>query len=69
MSIDSRQEIIGSHNAPFFPSREFDLPRLEKCCVCDLVIVGNWGPLMIACSNVHVFGEYSISSIAFSTDF
>ena len=54
-----------THNASLFPYGEFD----EKSRVCDLVIVGNGGPLMIACSNVHVSGECSISSIAFSTAF
>ena len=53
----------------FFPFREFNLPRLEKYCVCDLVVVRNGGPLMLACSNVHVSGECSISGIAFSTNF
>ena len=62
-------KIHGTHNAPLFLSEEFDLPRLEKYCVCDLVIVGNGEPLMIACSNVYIFGECSISSKAFSTDF
>ena len=46
----------GTHNGPLFPSGEFDLPRLEKYCVFDLIVVGNGGPLMTACSNVHVFG-------------
>ena len=54
---------------PLFPAGEFDLPLMEKYCVFDLVVVGNRGPLMLACSNVHVFGEFSIFGIAFSTDF
>ena len=62
-------KIHGTHNAPLFPSREFDLPGLEKYCVFDLVVVRNEGPLMLACSNVHVFGECTISGIAFSTTF
>ena len=47
-------KIHGTHNAPFFLFEEFDFPRLEKYCFCDLVIVGNGEPLMIACSNMHV---------------
>ena len=62
-------KIHGTHNDPFFPSGEFDLPRLEKYCVFDLVVVGNEGPLMLACSNAHVSGECSISGIAFRTTF
>ena len=62
-------KIHGAHNAPLFLFEEFDLPRLEKYCVCDLVIVGNGEPLMIACSNMHVSGECSIYSMAFSTTF
>ena len=62
-------KIHGTHNALIFPAREFDLPWLEKYCVFDLVVVRNKGPLMLACSNVHVFEECSIFSVAFSTDF
>ena len=57
------------YSVPIFPSGEFDLPWSEKYCACDLVVVGNGGPLMIACSNVHVFRERSISSLAFSMTF
>ena len=34
-----------------------------------LAIVGNDGPLMLACSKAHVSGEYTISGAAFSTAF
>ena len=34
-----------------------------------LFVVGNGGPLMFACSNVHVSGESSIFGNAFSTAF
>ena len=57
------------HNAPLFPAGEFDLPRLEKYCVFDLFVVRNEGSLMLACSNVHVFGESSIFGNTFSTTF
>ena len=43
---------------PFFPSGEFDLHQLEKYCVFDLVVVRNGEPLILACSNVHIFGEF-----------
>ena len=62
-------KIHGTHNASHFSSGEFDLPRLEKYCVFDLVIVGNGGPLMLACSNTHVSRECTISGIAFGTTF
>ena len=62
-------KIHGTHNALLFSSGEFDLPRLEKYCVCDLVVIGNGGPLMLACSNMHVYEECFISSIAFRTTF
>ena len=52
---------------PFFSAREFDLPRLEKYCVFDLVVVGNGGPLMLACSKTHISEECSIFGVAFST--
>ena len=51
-------KIHGTHNAPIFLAREFDLPRLEKYCVFDLVVVGNGGSLILACSNVHVSKEF-----------
>ena len=62
-------KIHGTHNAHLFPTGEFDLPWLEKYCVFDLIVVGNGGPLILACSNVHVFGECSIFGIIFSTVF
>ena len=62
-------KIHGNHNAPIFPSGEFELPRLEKYRVFYLVVVGNGGPLMLACSNTHVCGEYTIYGVVFSTDF
>ena len=54
---------------PFFLAGEFDFSRLEKYYVFDLVIVGNGGPLKLACSNMHVSGECSIFGISFSTTF
>ena len=59
----------GIHNAPLFPTGEFDLPRLEKYHVFDLFVVVNGGSLMLACSNVHVSGEFSIFGITFSMAF
>ena len=59
----------GIYNAPLFPAGEFDLPRLEKYHVFDLFVVVNGGSLMHACSNVHVFGEFSIFGITFSMAF
>ena len=50
-------KIHGTHNAPLFPSGEFDLHQLEKYCVFDLVVVRNGEALILACSNVHIFGE------------
>ena len=51
-------KIHRTHNAPLFPAREFDLPRLEKYRVFDLFVVGNMGSLMLVCSNVHVSVEF-----------
>ena len=59
----------GTHNAPLFPAGEVNLPLLEKYSVFDLFVVGNEGPLMLACSNVHVSKESSIFGYAFSTVF
>ena len=59
----------GTHNAPLFPAGEVDLPLLEKYRVFDLFFVRNEGPLMLACSNVHVSGESSIFCNAFNTAF
>ena len=33
----------GTHNAPFFPARECNLPQLEKYRILDLLVVGNGG--------------------------
>ena len=62
-------KIYGTHNGPIFPVGEFDLPQFEKYYVFYLVVVGNGGPLMLACSNVHVSEECSIFGIAFSMAF
>ena len=62
-------KIHGTQNAPLFMAREFDLSRLEKYRVFDLFVVENEGSLMLACSNVHVFEEFSIFGIAFSMTF
>ena len=60
----------GTHNAPIFPSGEFVLPRLEKYCFFfNLYIIGNSGPLILACSNAHVSEEYTIYGVALSTTF
>ena len=64
-----RAKSHGTHNAPIFPAGEFSLHRLEKYRVFDLFVVGNGGLLMLACSNVHVFCEFSIFGYAFSTTF
>ena len=53
-------KIHGTHNAPIFPTGEFDLPRLEKYRAFELFVVENGESLMLACSNVHVYGEFSI---------
>ena len=58
-----------THNAPFFPVGELSLPRLKKYRIFYLLVVGNEGLLMLACSNVHVFGGFSIFGNAFSTAF
>ena len=50
----------GTHNAPLFSTGEFSLPRLEKYRIFDLLVVGNGGPLMLACSNVNVSRGFSI---------
>ena len=63
-------KIHGTHNALIFQAGEFNLPRLEKYRVFDLVVVGNGGPLMFACSNVHISRDNcSIFRIAFNTAF
>ena len=59
----------GAHNAPLFLTRDFGFPRLEKYRVFDLFVFGNGGPLMLACSNVHVSEEFSIFGNPFSTTF
>ena len=48
----------GTHNAPLFPAGEISLPWLEKYRILDLLVVGNVGPLMLACSKVHVSGGF-----------
>ena len=60
---------LGTHNAPLFSTREFSLPRMEKYRIFDLLVIGNGGPLMLACSNVHVSGGFYIFDNAFSTTF
>ena len=62
-------KIHGTHNAPLFPVGEFSLPRLEKYRIFYLLVVGNEGLLMLACSNVHISGGFSIFGNAFSTAF
>ena len=59
----------GTHNAPLFPAGEFDLPRLEKYRVFVLFVIGNGGLLMLACSNMHITGEFYIFGVAFSMEF
>ena len=59
----------GTHKAPIFPAGEFSLPRLEKYCIFDLLVVGNKGLLMLVCSNVHISEGFSIFGNAFSTAF
>ena len=59
----------GAHNAPFFRLGSSIFPRLEKYHVFDLFVIGNGGPLMLACSNVHVSEEFSIFGNAFSMAF
>ena len=69
----------GTHNVPFFPSGGVRSSPVGKilflfCFVFVFVffflaIVGNDGPLMLACSNAHVSGEYTISGVALSTTF
>ena len=45
------------------------LPRLEKYRILDLAVIGNEGPLMLVCSNVHVSGGFSIFGNTFNMDF
>ena len=59
-SGDTWAQKHGTHNAPLLPAREVDFPRLEKYRVFYLFVIRNGGPLILACSNVHVFGESSI---------
>ena len=59
----------GTHNAPLFMAGEISLPPLEKYRILDLSIVGNGGPLMLACSNMHVFGGFSIFGNTFNMAF
>ena len=69
LSGDVRLKSMVPIMPPLFPDGELDLPWLEKYCVFDLVVIENEGPLMLACSNVHVSGECSIFGIAFSMPF
>ena len=59
----------GTHNAPLFPAGEISLPRLEKYRILDLLVVGNGGPLMLACSNVHISEGFYIFGNTFNTAF
>ena len=59
----------GTHNAPLFPIGEISLPRLEKYRVLDLLAVRNGGSLMLVCSNVHIFGGFSILGNTFNMAF
>ena len=69
LSGDTWAKSHDTHNAPLFPTGEFDFPLLEKYRVFDLFVVGKEGTLMLACSNVHVSGESYIFGKAFGTDF
>ena len=60
---------MGTHNALLFSIGEINLPRLEKYSILSTMVVGNGGPLMIVCSNVHVFGGFSIFGNTFNTAF
>ena len=55
----------GTHNAPLFPVREGNLPRMEKENVCDWLGVGNNRLLMLVCSNVRVTREFAIFGVTF----
>ena len=59
----------GTHNALFLRLGSSVFPRLEKYRVFDLFVIGNGGPLMLACSNVHVSEEFSIFGNTFCTNF
>ena len=59
----------GIYNALIFPAREVDLPSWKNTFFFYLLVVGNRGPLLLVCSNVHVSGESSIFGNAFSMDF
>ena len=54
---------------PFFWLGSSVFPWLEKHRAFDPFVIGNGGLLMLACSNVHVFGRFSIFGNAFSTTF
>ena len=58
-----------THNAPLFPAEDFSVPRLEKYLICYLLVFRKEGPLMLACSNVHVSRESSIFGNAFNMPF
>ena len=70
LSRSSKWLYMGSKAmVPTMSPKEVDLPWLVKYCVFYLFVVGNGGLLMLACSNVHVSGEFSIFGNAFSTAF
>ena len=54
---------------PLFSIGEISFPRLEKYHIHYLIVVGNGGPLMLVCSNVHVSEGFSIFGNAFNTTF
>ena len=54
---------------PLFPVGEINLPWLEKYRSLDLLVIGNGGPLMFVCSNVHISGGFSIFGNTFNTAF
>ena len=59
----------GTHNAPFFRQGSLIFPGWKNTVFFYLFFIGNRGPLMLACSNVHVYGELSIFCKTFSTAF
>ena len=54
---------------PLFQAREISLPRLEKCHILDLLVVGNGGSLMLLCSNARVTGGFSTFGNTFNAAF
>ena len=55
--------------APLFKAGEISLPPLEKYRILDLLVVGNGGPLILVCSNMHVSGGFSIFGNTFNMAF